>query len=340
MAKISNIKKIDLYRLAEVGRTIPKQLHGCTGADFNKPHVLLEVNGRFTVNQIKKAVEAEGFDFNRGIDLQIMQRNNWSRQRYNLATVNLNYVNIDYRPAWTPHDNGEAYLDNYWRKSDFDEQRKNENGHALIFAQYIADLTPEKPKTGYYNKPENGTRYKVKKVNYKRCNGREYITEIEAQAMAGTGKNYRFNVPFTPAADPVGVEAYFDKNGYYIYNKRDELQTAAQKLRAERQKAAYKQTNNAAQLQALAAKIDNLKQSLAAAVLQIKTAADAAAVADCMKYYNGFEGVVKDFEELQKKDAAKEYRNQKIFTDEAHYIDMKIFKIFENLIMNNLLEEV
>lgn len=331
MAKIANIKKIDLYRLAEVGRTIPKQLHGCTGADFNKPHVLLEVNGRFTVNQIKKAVEAEGFDFNRGIDLQIMQRNNWSRQRYNLATVNLNYVNIDYRPAWTPHNDGEAYLDNYWRKGDFDEDRKNENGHALIFAQYIADLTPKKPKKGYYSQPENGTRYKVKKVNYTRCNGREYIKEIEAQAMAGTGKNYRFNVPFRPAADPVGVEAYFDKSGYYIYNKRDELQAAAQKLRAERQKAEYNKTHNEAELQQLAQKVDDLKNTMGNALLKAKTAEDVAKIADNMRYYNGLEGVMRDYEKIQNMDAAKTFRSIEDFNKACENVKKQINYIYEKL---------
>lgn len=333
MAKIANIKKIDLYRLAEVGRTIPKQLHGCTGADFNKPHVLLEVRGRFTINQIKKAVEAEGFDFNRGIDLQIMQRNNWSRQRYNLATVNLNYINIDYRPAWTPHDNSEAYLDNYYRKGDFDEDRKRENAHALIFAQYVADLgTIEKKERWARYTPDEGTRYKVQDIGHAHTtNGRAYISKIEVKALAGTGKIYTIETPFSLAADPVGVEAYIDKSGYYVYTKRDRLQQAAQKLRAERQKAEYNKTHNEAELQQLAQKVDDLKNTMGNALLKAKTAEDVAKIADNMRYYNGLEGVMRDYEKIQNMDAAKTFRSIEDFNKACENVKKQINYIYEKL---------
>ena len=132
-----------------------QDLHDVLGFDFGKPYGVWMICGKFTVNQIKKMASAAGYDsLNSIIALCVCDKGiSWRNDRSYLVTIKNSGVNIGYRVKY--HGNLAAGLDNYYRKLDFEDARKNEKTVTYVFAQLTENLHESKTKVVDYKQRWN-----------------------------------------------------------------------------------------------------------------------------------------------------------------------------------------
>lgn len=320
--KKNNIIQVTIEALKNEGRTIQKSLYGVLRIDYNKPYNIYEINGPFTRNQILKTVEPAGYTERTAI-IAVLIKNKWCNE-YRLATLEpLNTINIDYRPEFFRTE--ENRLDNYYRKADFDIERKEENAHAFVICQLKDHIAPAKPKVKSYDyKPEPAQRYKLVN-NYKTAAGHVY--KIDVIETNRTGEKLTINTPYRPAKPAEPITSVIDKSGYLVYFKREKLINAAATLKAEREKAAYTATNHDNELKELYNIIQAKKIELVNALNAAATAAEITAVCERLNRWNGLPDLVASYENLKKNDENKMYSSNKSFMDRYDRIKEKVIAL-------------
>ena len=150
--------KKELENLLSYDRKVLNLCHRKRGMDFCKPFEIIEGRGNFTYNMIRKLIP-----YTEGSCAAVMFLEN--QNKYRADYQKLFYVEItgcgfesvdtmkgifDYR-----------FIDDFWRKSDFEKARKNSEAHWFIVMQkreyltnrktYIADLNVDRVRYRYGN---------------------------------------------------------------------------------------------------------------------------------------------------------------------------------------------
>lgn len=130
--------------------------HDVYGMDFKKPYTIIEGCGKFTANSIGKLVsEKTGLTYKDAITVFFMENTNKYRSEYEKIRF------VKFANTFEPVDTmkglrGRSYrcIDDYWRKSDFESDRKKGDARYWIVVQdkkylasgktYIADFANER----------------------------------------------------------------------------------------------------------------------------------------------------------------------------------------------------
>lgn len=312
--KKNNIKVVTMNTINNTGNTILRGIRFIKGYNYNAPIAFYEINGPFTVNQIKKEVDNAGYNVHNAI-ITVLLKDDYFDNEYNLAELTIaDTVNTDFNYVWFDKIAG-AEIHRYIAKGDFNEDRKKENAHAFVICQLKENIKkPAKKEVDLTN------RFKVTHVNKrcKACGGTSYIGDIETTICNAAGQKYTRKHTFT--CTETKLENIIDKSGYFVDIKREDLKQRAKKLRADRAKNAYQATNNAAKIETLENIIAAKKAAIVKALNDASTATEVKTVCEKLNRWNGLPDIITSFETLKIRDTSKDYATIKDF--ETRYNDI------------------
>ena len=218
--------------------------HEVYGMDFKKPYVILEGAGKFTANSIGKMIsEKTGLTYHNAVTALFMENKNKYRSDYE----KLRFIKFD--DTFEPVDTMKGlygrsgtyrYIDDYYRKADFEADRKKGDARYWIIIQdkrYIKEKSVKK-----LHDKKNGASY-----NY---SGRYYYGKAPSDAQM------------------------IDKSGYLRWNNVSTYQDKAKTLKSERNKAAANVYNCSAENAKIEQAIRILRTKIAEKVLSGANAYD------------------------------------------------------------------
>lgn len=230
-------------------------LHHAKGFDFEKPHIIHRIDGRFTFNQVRKMIPD-------GSTAALLIRLHDDNSRW-VSTDNIIYATLtdkgfdatkhDFVDYWDFRDNRHA-IDWLHSKGDFEERRKKAALHTYVFIQnreYMMIPARTAPvldnvrysfriSCGYLYIKRHG--YNERELNYNSNNGNYYRRQREK------------------------AEDCIDKSGYLINRRRANLIIRAAALKAERAKAAADASDYTAKFAEIVAEFETARRDLSEAI--------------------------------------------------------------------------
>lgn len=283
-------------------------LHSLIGYDFQQPHTIAHIEGRFTVNGALKAVG--GADRENVVTLLAMDHSRSYLDRLNLITVDsLGRIDIDHKGGY------KFGLDNVCTKGTFEDIRKSDRAECFIICQRSEYV--EKPQ----EKPfDTSARYEYTPGKDSRCgdgHGASWLDRITVRALDGSndrhevtkdGHKYHFsNIVYRRPNEnrPQSHTEIIDKSGYLLPERRADLQRRADQLRKDRAKAAYQATDNAAKVEELRAMVEAKKAEFAS-VIASATDSETLRTAAHELYFK-FMWTMSEYERFADKTARRDY---------------------------------
>lgn len=300
-------------------RDLMRALHRVYGFDFCAPYFVGRIDGRYTVNKIRKAVEAVAplyavnrYGF-RVVALCAVDYPRWYSGRLYAVEITADGFDIDgARGVNRCGLRGSNAFDNCYKKGEFDELRKNDTARCIIVAQASEHLRPIWSKNwGREDLIEIGERYRLiaPKTYRQRANDSQtYYSGAELQRIGGEATKISHSAPTRGGDCYTDLSQIIDKSGYLIASRRLDLQRRADERRAEKKRRAYEATENGEKVETLRAIIGAKRHALALELEKATTYEAIEAVSKKMRRYpDGFMYAVQDFERFEKRTASKDY---------------------------------
>ncbi len=264
-------------------------LHDVFGYDFMAPHDVMHISGKFTINQVNKLVEKAGYSVRSKTVLlvKVNGRGCWNNELHVVKVMGSGYK-VDFRSPYYNNYNNKAF-DNYYAKKGFEEARKDDKVEAYIICQEN-DFLRKKADSPV----DREDRYKIS------CRWTGHYDIVSCT----TSKKYDWTLD---TYNREHLEDVFDRSGYFVKFKREDLKRRAEKLRAEREKAAYLETENTAKIDNLLRMIDKRKLEIVEQLANATTSAAMKSIEDSVSYFRGLGGILSDFEIFKRKTENKEY---------------------------------
>jgi len=287
-----------------------RQLHEAASLNFDAPMIARHVTGRWTARQIGLAIAPEGYDIFRDCVMICARyrRNHYRAGVYYLLTLSGGTVeNMSVRYA-------RDGLDDFYRKSDANDLRKSDDGEAIIIAQHPEHLRKYTPRTAS-SRFDRSARYAVESIihGYRTGDPCDYIASVDISAAGG----YRGRVPLSGWRRD--ISDIIDKSGYIVAISRAEREEKARAIRAQREKDRYIATDHSAELSTLAEEVEKRRAELVEKIAAAKTSDELDKLADGLKWYGrGAAAMLRKYERLAARDAAKEYRSNEAFENDAN----------------------
>lgn len=309
---MTNTTLKDLFNIApHAGRVA----HTLYGIDFLKPYHIARIDGNFTTKKVLNLVNHAGINAYKAQIIVFMT----DSKGYRASWIHLVRItasgDFEIEPAkklWTAgnHDN----ITTYYRKADFNDDRKSETATAYIIAQENEYTTPDKPAT-----VDRTARFKyISNETHTAKDGTKYITRVRTIRTDDTGTGYTINdhgnYVYTSQLEKYReLSELIDKSGYITQDKRDSLKRQAMQIKADRQKAEYIQTDHTAEVKAITAEVEALRDKLADELKQAKTYDEIRTASKKIDAWRGLTGIYCDLDLLQKRTAGNEYTSNDSF---------------------------
>ena len=266
--------------LLKVNRGTLQDVHNVFRIDYRKPHAIIKMVMPTTRRAIRNAARDAGYP---NADAVILFRKSSAHNRG--WSGNNKFIIFTLSPA-EYLDNpqyGEFYnkmrhnsLDDAYGKNQFDELRKSAfyQGETAFCSCYVilqddADRTPEKAP----DLVNSFTRYTVtgNKTRYGETTGWT-VASLDRSERATVSICYWYMGGKRHSEE---LEDVFDKSGYYVRDRRENLKKRAAALRAEREENAYKAQDVTADVAEILTAAGDLKRAYAEAIINgnLETAA-------------------------------------------------------------------
>lgn len=240
--------------------------HEVYGMDFKKPYVILEGTGKFTANSIGKMIsEKTGLTYHNAVTAFFMEDTNKYRSKYE----KIRFIKFD--DTFEPVDTMKGlyggsgtyrYITNYYRKSDFEADRKKGDARYWVIIQDKKYIKEKSVKTIDF-----GERYRL---NYASSGACVNVSKLHDKK---NGASYKYSGSYYYGKAPSGAQM-IDKSGYLRWNNVSTYQTKAKALKAERNKAAANVYNCFAENAKIEQAIRTLRTRIAEKVLSGANAYD------------------------------------------------------------------
>lgn len=323
-----------IQTLTAINKYTPRAVHDNFGIDYNKPFFGASINGRFTVNQILKQIRAAEIDPAEAVNIILIRdtsRIGWRKGWYAVTISAAGRVDIEHRDKYYSSDTTrtKAGFDWFFRKADFEDLRKDEDAAAVIISQRREDTHKPEPKT--LDRAGAVERYKLIEIQYalESHGGRRYVHEITIQRRTDAGT--RENIPshgqiiYSNSFRPGDVAEVIDKSGYLTRERREELKRRARALKAEREKAAYIQTDDAEKVKELETLFEAKKAEVARALQTARTWDEMKAAAAMIEdYKTGLKWAAYDLDRYKQNTAGKKYKSIEAATAAYNAIRAKL----------------
>lgn len=293
-------------------RAVPnalRGLHDAFGFDFEQPFTVLRLSGSWTVNTIQKQLAAQGFSRNVFSALLLDCRDSQRialKEDWRIAILNrgMVYATFDhYRdkydlPRWRDFGYCEPF-DKFYRKGDFENVRKS-GAPVYVIAQEPAYFRAKQEAKAL----DPARRYRVESATW------DYNYTVNAVPLDSKGLPVKYRQPaHRPHEEPAPADC-FDKSGYLVFDRRENLRRRAQALREERAKAAYLASGKQQeQIEELCGLIAIRQMELVDALTVANTSQEFMAVAKAIGEYSwhSFSSIVSNYETFCEKTRNKSY---------------------------------
>lgn len=252
-----------------------RQLHKLYGFDFESNFIYYEHTGNFTVNSLlKNAGNEAGAQLNTADYKVILLVKPFLKcGKENTNTWYLVDIEENNKPS---ADVGNIYrksgiydgLDYFFTLSDFNNERKDKKVKAVLIAQRVELLKPEK-----VNYIDYGERYAVTDVHTASYKGKKYISS--AAIKDGNGKKTVLN---RYERDIKTFDDIIDKSGYIVLERRKDLKRRAEALRAERKKNEFLASDLSKYLYDAEKRMNDVKSVISDYMLKAQTSGDIAKI--------------------------------------------------------------
>ena len=299
-----------VHDILSINRQALRGLHQYAGFDFEKPFGIERIDGKFTVNAILKKINNP---HNCKIVLLIKDLHWNDNNRLCTVLIHSNgtvTTDLSKPPRWYDYS-----FETFYRKGDFEITRKKDNSLAFLVWQNKELLNPPKPE-----KRNMLARFDLKETTlYKDQSNKSYIGHITIKEH-GTNRNvhdfeYRdsclsyygfsgehFISKYVSACDII------DKSGYLLIDRRNEWKRKAAALRAERNKTAYKATDNTSKIEELKNLIEKRKNEILQALITAESYKEYREISESLSWYHdGLADIAESFERFRKKTINKEF---------------------------------
>ena len=288
--------------------------------DFNADYEIVKANNAFTVNTIKKEATAAGYKPEESeIILLVKGTRAWDCDKLQILELENDKFNYSFRDIFR---NKRTYpprpLDDFYTRKDAEEARKKA-AYTYIILQKKENATPENPHT--VNRCE-----RFKYISNETYNNGEYVTRVHTTRTDDNGSGYTINdhgqYVYTSQLEKYRTLAeIIDKSGYITMDKRENLKRRAAALKAEREKAAYIETDNAGKIAELWKQANAKKLEIAEELKNATTGEQIARIGDKLWKYNALGGIYKSLERLEERDNEKQYKSIETFEAAAADIE-------------------
>lgn len=221
------MKNQTVKNLLSVNKKALQFLHHANGFDFEKEFTIIEKNGKFAENAIKKEVDFASCE----VAVLIVPN-------LKACFKDLHYAFFEGSTLRGTCKDGVKYwrygIDYCFGVGDFNEFRKEKTDRIFIVAQKKEYLTPKKEakKIDFLN------RYHV--FDFSFCGdgrGNRWVNKINLSNINGSGEKIEYS-PFSSGYYPPETKSdiltdYVDKSGYLVRQKRHELKRRAIALKAK-----------------------------------------------------------------------------------------------------------
>lgn len=313
MKNIGNATPKALLKAA--GKNTFKYLHENFGFDFEKPFILEEGTNNFTINKVWSIIPHCNYDYTVAVIVsgytpyyycvQILSND------FNIELPNKNALEWKTRP------------ETYYRKADFNNDRKKTLDYFIIAQKKEYCLPIIEKRYGNYTFLEN-VRYTnvVKHSTY----GITFNEPKQGKETYFSVGNYIYGKSDDIRNNPVH---WFDKSGYLTYYKREELKRKAKKIREERQKAKYLETDNTSYIAKVKYEFNKLKTY----AIGLIAAANSYETLNCISRYFDLKitWILFDIELFEKRTNNKEYSSIESSIAAYNNIMAKIQKAYDEL---------
>ena len=283
-------------------------LHSIIGYNFQQPHTIARIEGRFTVNSALKALG--GANRENTISILCMDhRSSYWNSLYIVTVDSAGKIDID-------HKNGYIFgLNRFYTKGMFEDIRKSDHAECFIISQNTEHI--KRPQ----EKPfDTSARYEYIPGKDRRCRDgqdKSWISTITVRALNGSnatheitkdGHKYHFsNIVYRRQNEsrPQSYLEIIDKSGYLLPERRADLQRRADQLRKERAKAAYQATDNAKKVEELRTMIEQKKREFSEAIMNAANSEELRTTAH--ELYFKFMWTMSEYERFADKTARRDY---------------------------------
>lgn len=273
-------------------------LHHAQGFDFEKPHYLGILTGRFTYKTVTDRIRAEiGDDFVAALLVKPSRAHCFNRLHH--VTLSGGKFKIECRRDISLY---RFNVDYFHGVGDFEEVRKNRTETAYIIAQ----------KPEYLLNPKNriqldgNTRYRIDTSTWRggvtHCGdgrGNSYVSEIVLRPTDGSRENTTYQPwghynPQEKRSD--NIRDYIDKSGYIVRFRRQDLRRRAKALRIQHDAERLEKADFSAREEKARADVAAVKRHLIHLIEAAETREDASEIRE--KVY-GFYNLMWDMEGLK-----------------------------------------
>lgn len=312
-------------KLLAVSRNALRGLHELFGYDFCKPYEILHLSGKFTVNQVNRLAAAAGYGLKSETVLLTRDPERAGYYDSDLRVVKIvgDGFKIEFSRRIPSYKRINDPFGHFYRKADFDALRKKNTAETWIILQAKENLRfPAEVKLDLTE------RFKIGKVDISTYKG-ICVRGVELFRRDGKGEKLDYqthgNYYYEGMWKPESVYEIFDKSGWYLHDRRENLKRRADALRAERAKAAYLNTDNADKVRELQALIDRRKAEIVAQLSEAATSDEIDAVREALGW-RGLYGIVRDFEAFKENTEARKYSSIERSDDAYNAIKSKMTK--------------
>ena len=300
--------KKELENLLSYDRKALTLCHRKHGMNFCKPYEIIEGHGNFTHNSIMKILKQYA-ESNCEAVMFLENKNKYRADYQKLFYVEIadcDFESVDTMKGIFDY----RFIDDFWRKSDFEKARKNSEAHWFIVIQKHEYLNKRKPYIADLN---------VDRVHYKGY-GNSYTLMFDKRKEITYHAVYYGKRP--SEADIV------DKSGYIRWENVIEYKRKARAVKAERDKAKANAFDSAKETNEIGVAITNIRKRISEAVLSGKSAMD---IGDIMRKLGWLEG---DYRKHCNKIRDKEFQSVEAIENSLKYMNNDITKI------NAMIEEL
>ena len=323
---MTNTRNRIFKELLNIAPHVGKVSHTIYNVDFLKPFMCEKIEGNFTIKKVNDLVKNAGFN-NAQIIAYMTDTNGYHKNWLNLVKITETDFYIE-TPIKLWKAGKTDNITTYYKKADFNETRKSSTAITYIIAQNKSDLTT--PKTDIVDRE---ARFKyVKHETYTSATHEEFITKVHVKRTDDTGSDYTINnhgnfVYTSELTKYRELSEIIDKSGYITQDKRAYLRGEAKRIRAEKVKKEYLETDHTAQIEALEEELKAKQNKLAEELKKAKTYEEVKATVEKISGWGGLSRCFYDIELLKNSDTKKIYGSNERINKDIEELQEKIMKL-------------
>lgn len=296
-----------IKNLLSINRNAFRFLHDAEGFDFEKPYFIAEQAGKFTVNTVTKAVQAELCPLQCKIVVFVVPTKESNDNYLYYATLSRGRFDetrkdgADYWKYRTKDNTGN--IDYRYGVGDFEDLRKNKTEKIFIIAQDKAHITTPTKKN-----IDLSARFSLLGTREQWTSGmKKSIYKLELETTDGSAAQFEYEPYRTYYGNEkksADISDFMDHSGYLLRPHRFELMEKAARLRAERAQTEADNADFTRETANMRRLFDEARRSLSGSIMACN---DPAAARDLSEKMRCFSWALSYFADYEKKLAEKQY---------------------------------